>query len=455
MISAVDLILRRAQLPDGRVVDVSMAEGSFVAIAPKLPPSDNDIDCSGKLLLAGLHDHHIHLLATAAGLQSVDLSGCADTDDIVTALHAKAKDIAPTNWVRAIGYDERVAGISDRHSLDVWLPDHPLRVQDRTGALWVLNSIGLKLIGSAPWPEAVETDACGEPTGRIWRGDDWLRQQTGSHPPPLRSLSQQLAKWGVTAVTDAGANNGPEEANILSAAIRNGELLQRLLLMGREDLPAGEVYVRGAVKLLFDERALPTIDSIAARIVAARALGRAVAAHCVTEGELVTFLAALEQAGGARVGDRIEHGSIIPHSLIADISAAQLTVVANPGFIARRGDRYLAEIDPVELPNLQRLGSLVNGGISISAGSDAPYGPANPWVAIRAAMCRKTPLGAILGANEALPNQAALSLFSNNHPIQSGSVADCCLIDASWPTKVSADENPNPVAFTLIGGKLA
>jgi hypothetical protein len=32
----------------------------------------------------------------------------------------------------------------------------------------------------------------------------------------------------------------------------------------------------------------------------------------VTEAELVFFLAALEAAGGAQDGDRIEHGSLIP-----------------------------------------------------------------------------------------------------------------------------------------------
>ena len=454
MSSAFDIVLRQAQLPDHSVADVGISDGRFAAIEPKLGRCDDDIDCRGKLLLPGLHDHHIHLLATAARAQSVELSGCADANAIVTALRAKASEIESGEWVRAVGYDERIAGMPDRHMLDTWLADRPLRLQDRTGALWVLNSAGVALIGTAHWPDSVERDANGESTGRIWRGDDWLRQQIGNDPPSLGPLSQQLARWGVTAVTDAGANNGPDEAAILSAALRSGALRQKLFLMGREDLPESCDYLLGPVKLLFDERALPALDCIVACIKVARTLGRRVAAHCVTEAELLTYLAALEHAGGAWKGDRIEHGSLISQSLIADIADARLTVVANPGFIARRGDRYLAEMDPVDLPNLHRLRTLLIEEVTVLGGSDAPYGPANPWVAIRGAMFREIPSKVVLGASERLSAGAALALFASGRSIQVGEVADCCVADKDWAAQLREVGEPNPVQFTVIGGEL-
>lgn len=453
MSNAFDLVLRQVQL-NGRVGDVGITGGVFAAIGPNLPQTDNDLDGSGKLLLPGLHDHHIHLLATAARMQSVDLSGLTDPNAIIAALRTRVAETLPGGWVRAIGYDERAAGIPDRHLLDVWLPDYPLRLQDRTGALWVLNSAGLELIDEEPWPEAVETGPNGAPAGRIWRGDDWLRARIGNQPPALGVLSQQLSRWGVTAVTDAGANNGPDEAAILTNAICIGDLRQRLTLMGRDDLPGGQNYQLGPVKLLFDERALPALDDIVARIHAARAINRAVAAHCVTEAELVTYLAALDQAGGARLGDRIEHGSMIPESLIADIARSRLTVVANPGFIARRGDRYLAEVDPLDLPGLQRLRSLSDAGIALLAGSDAPYGPANPWVTIRAAIMRQTPSGTVLGLAEAMPTTDALALFWGCRPIQIGAIADCCLVASDWEERILENAEPNPVELTLFGGKI-
>ena len=121
-----DLVLRQVKLADGRVVDVGVGGGRFADIAPRLPISDNDIDGTGKLLLPGLHDHHIHLLATAARMQSVDLAGLIDPDSIISALRSRAAEIAPGEWVRAVGYDERAAGIPDRHLLDMWLPQLPM-----------------------------------------------------------------------------------------------------------------------------------------------------------------------------------------------------------------------------------------------------------------------------------------------------------------------------------------
>lgn len=450
-----DLVLRQARLPGGVIADVGVAQGQVIDVAPRLARSDNDIDCAAKLLVPGLHDHHLHLLATAARDQSVDLSPCASADDMISALRKRAKELPPDQWVRAVGYDERVAGLPDRHLLDLWLPDRPLRMQDRTGALWVLNSAGLSRLAEASWPNCVERAADGQPNGRLWRGDAWLQERLKSHPPSLDPLSRHMAAWGVTAVTDAGVNNGPSEGAVLSDAVRRGELRQRLTVMGRPDLPLAADYKMGPVKLLFDERALPDMDDLVSRIGAARRCGRAVAAHCVTAGELVTYLAALEQTGGARQGDRIEHGSIIPESLIADIAKAGLIIVANPGFFHQRGDRYVAEVEPQDWPDLHRLASLIAAGIPVLAGSDAPYALPNPWIAIRAAMLRQTPSGAIIGAQEALSAEQALALFSPDCPITIGAPADYCLIDPDWPTLLMQEDGFNPVIMTVIKGQIS
>ncbi|MDP3676687.1 MAG: amidohydrolase family protein [Novosphingobium sp.] len=448
-----DLILRQARLEDGTLGDVGIASGLIAAMEPRLGRCDNDFPGEGRLLLPGLADHHIHLLATAARLHSVDLAGMTSAVAVIGELRTKAAMLGPGAWLRAVGYDERAGGIPDHMMLDAWLSDRPLRLQDRTGALWALNSAALALIGDPPWPEAVETDAYGHPSGRIWRGDDWLRSRIGGDPPDLAPLGRQLARCGVTSVTDAGAHNGPGEAALLAAQVRSGALPQRLTLMGREDLPEAAEYCIGPLKLLYDERDLPALDAVAARIVAARAARRAVAAHVVTEGELVFFLAALDSAGGAQPGDRIEHGSLIPANLIGEIAGRGLIVVANPGFIATRGDRYLAEIESSQRVDLHRLASLAAAGIALLGGSDAPYGPANPWTAIASAVRRKCTSGEVLGPREALDPQQALGLFRTGGAIRAGAPADCCLIDHDWRERVADTIAPDPVALTLIDGE--
>jgi predicted amidohydrolase YtcJ len=296
-----ELIIRNVRTLAGAPLAIGMKDGRVAALGEAVDGHGPGYDGKGCTALRGLHDHHIHVLATAAAIDSVDLSSCTTVDAVKASIQRAAQNKRPSAWIRATGYDERVAGLPDATQLDGWCSGHPLRMQDRTGAYWLLNSIGVSLLGGPPWDGAVELDGRGKPNGRIRRGDAWLRQRIGSTPPDLTALGTQLARWGVTAVTDATAHNGPEEAALLA-----GALPQRLTLMGSEALAADHGYVLGPLKLHYDEAHLPDVSSIAARIRTARSQNRAVAAHCVGLAELLCFLAALDEAGGSRDGDRIE-----------------------------------------------------------------------------------------------------------------------------------------------------
>lgn len=437
-----DMLIRNASDANGGALNVGICDGHIAAIAPDLSGHGPEYDARGMKVGAGLHDHHIHLLATAAKMESVDLTGARTPAEAIVRLRAAAGKSG--DWVRAIGYDERIAGLPDRGMLDGWLPDHPLRIQDRTGSYWLLNSAAVATLGLPPFPACVERDADGSPNGRIWRGDKWLRERIGGVPPSLAVLGAKLARWGVTGVTDAGASNGATEAALLA-----GAMPQHLTLMGTEYLPDGNGYTLGPVKLLLDENDLPTEEEVVARIIAARSLDRNVAAHCVTLGELVFFLQALAEAGGSRLGDRIEHGGTIAESLIGDIAAAGLTVVTQPNFIHDRGDRYIAQVGALEIDDLYRLGSLIRGGVSVLGGSDAPYGDPNPWIAIRAATDRRTRDGATVGAGEIVDRAMALALYQAT-PLAVGAPAD--LILYHWPDHAGA---LGTVGLTLIGGSIA
>ncbi|RDV06596.1 amidohydrolase [Sphingorhabdus pulchriflava] len=451
MTVAADLILRNVRPYGAAMCDVAIKGGQILALGPNLSVSGPEIVCDGRDLIPGLHDHHLHLFATAARKVTVDLARCESMDAVCAALRQHAARLAEGAWLRATGLIEPDTEIPDRHMLDQWINDRPIRVQDRTGALWLLNSRAIDAIGPGPWPDCVERDASGRPTGRIWRGDVWLRSTLASPPPSLHHLSRELAAFGITSVTDAGASNGAAEVALFEAAVQSGELLQKLTLMGREDLPLSPDLERGPLKLLYDESALPDVAEVAARIVIARQHNRAAAAHCVTLGELLFFLAALDAAGGARPGDRIEHGSVIPQSLLADIARSGLTIVTQPGFVRTRGDRYLATIEPDDLPDLYRLRSLSDAGINVLAGSDAPYGSIDPWEAILAATKRTTESGAIIGKKEAIPLRQALGLYGADRGIQPGQAADLCLLGT--PLSVLAEGwTANPVAMTIIGG---
>src|SRR5262249_55249598 len=143
-------------------------------------------------------------------------------------------------WIRGVGYHDSVAGALDRRDLDALAPGATVRVQHRSGALWVLSSVGIARLGLDRGADApgAERDAARRATGRVYRADAWLRERLGAaDPPDLAAVGAALARCGVTGATDATAGNGAAELAILEAAVARGTLPQRLLLMGGIGLP--------------------------------------------------------------------------------------------------------------------------------------------------------------------------------------------------------------------------
>ncbi len=438
------LVLRGVRPWGGEPTDLVLSGGKIVGIGRARLSGAAEIDGKGDVVLPGLHDHHLHLLATAARRHSVDLSGLTDSADIRRALH---HGTAHAGWLGAVGYDERAAGLPDARRLDSWVPHTPLRLQDRTGALWVLNSPGLAALGRQDLPPGAERDAAGRPTGRFWREDRWLAAALPAVVPDLAGLGRDLTALGLTGVTDAGAHNGPDEARLLRGAVP-----QRLVLMGSEALEAGEGYTLGLLKLLIDERDPPALDTLAGRVGRAHRQGRNVAAHCVTDAELALYIAALDLAGGARAGDRIEHGGLIPAGFVPLIAERGLMVVTNPAFIHERGDRYRATVPEGQWDDLYRARSLVNAGISLFAGSDAPYASVDPWVGIRTARDRMTRSGLPLGRDERLDPNAAVALYCSGQ-VAIGAPADLILCSGTM-RDILADLSAERVRATVIAGQV-
>jgi predicted amidohydrolase YtcJ len=178
----------------------------------------------------------------------------------------------------------------------------------------------------------------------------------------------------------------------------------------------------------------------------------------VTAAGLVLALAAWEEVG-VQPGDRIEHGSVIPDECVPMLATRGLTVVTQPNFVAERGDDYLAEVDAADQPFLYRCRSLLDAGVPVAFGTDAPFGDADPWKAIAAAVHRRTASGAALLPAEGVDAQTALALFLS-HPrapggpsrrIETGAPADLALLDAPL-AEVLAEPSSERVQMTLRGG---
>jgi predicted amidohydrolase YtcJ len=391
----------------------------------------------GGTVLPGLHDHHVHLRSAASALDSFFVGPPGVTTKAhLTQLLSNATP-GPDGWIRAVGYHESVAGELDRATLDAVLPDVPVRIQHRSGALWILNSEALGRVGLAEHPD-----------GRLRSADHRWSDALQRRESDLADLSRRITATGVTGVTDATPDLGADDLISLLVAHRHGEFRPRLR------------FLAPGKKILQDDRL--DLDSLTDWIAGQHNDGRPVAVHCVTAAQLVVTIAALRAAGSHPL-DRIEHAAVVPDDNLADLADLAkrgLTVVTQPNFVAERGDQYLADVSAADHGQLWRVASLLNATVPVALSTDMPFGHGDPWTAMRAAVYRTTPSGAVLNANECVSALKALTMFLGRpdepgraRTVETGQPGDLCVLSEP-PATALAELDAGMVAATIIGGEL-
>jgi len=464
------LLIKQAELDayqeNVHVSDVRCRNGLITEIGSHLLPQKNEvvIYANGTALIPGLHDHHIHLLALAAEISSV-YCGPPEINNVTElqqSLQQALKQSNTRHWIRGIQYHESVAGDLDRWQLDKWVNDRPLRIQHRSGILWILNSCAIKLLQiENEYQDGLERNHKGELTGRLFRLDRWLREKINSQEiPDLSAMSMQLSRFGITGITDAGADNDANTLALFEKSLTQGNLRQRVVLMGNQSLPVSThpMITRGALKILLDEFQLPDWEKLKKSIQASHLQQRPVAFHCVTEAQLVFALSALEEAGYFP-GDRIEHASLCSDEIMPMLKNIGVAIATQPGLISSRGVQYQNEISSSQHNSLYRCQSFLQQGNTLALSSDAPYGPVNPWRNMQAAINRCNSAGYVFGEAEKLTPEQALMAYlrdpvdlSHFRSITVGSSADLCLLKESWSKSRKFMDN-EPVQQTFCAGR--
>jgi predicted amidohydrolase YtcJ len=428
------MLIQRARLLNGRTADIRVT-AHIDEVADTLTPrlAETVLDAAGGTVIPGLHDHHVHLRAAAAALDSVQVGPAkVHSREELSQVLAQAQ-VGEDGWIRAVGYHESAAGSLDRSILDELLAAVPVRIQHRSGVLWFLNSAGLAAVGLPDHPD-----------GRLRSYDSWS-DAVARRDTNLATISRRLLSYGVTGVTDATPTLGADDIVTLTEEHRHGGLHQSVH------------WLAPGKRILHDDSL--DLDELTEWIAATHRTSGAVALHCVTAGQLVVSLAAL-RAAGTHPGDRIEHGAVVPADSIAELADLGVLVVTQPNFIAERGDQYLADVDPEDQPALWRLASLLEAGVRVALSTDLPFGGADPWAAIRAATLRTAPSGAVLNDGECVSATTALAMFTGyaDRPdvpraIEPGQPGDLCVLGAP-PVEVLDTLDADLVTSTIIAGHL-
>jgi predicted amidohydrolase YtcJ len=428
------MLIQRAHLLDGRIVDLRVTS-QIDDVADSLAPwlAETVFDAAGGTVIPGLHDQHVHLRAAAAALDSVQVGTAQVHNRADLAQTLASAPVGADGWIRAVGYHESAAGPLDRWVLDELIDTVPVRIQHRSGVLWFLNSAGLAAVGLPSHPD-----------GRLRSYDSWS-DAVARRDTSLATISRRLLSYGVTGVTDATPGLGPDDIVTLTEEHRHGTLHQRVHWLA----PGKRILHDDSLDLY------ELTDWIAGR----HRNGGAVAVHCVTAGQLVVTLAAL-RAAGTHPGDRIEHAAVVPADTIAELADIGVLVVTQPNFIAERGDQYLADVDPGDQPALWRLASLRQAGVRVALSTDLPFGGADPWAAMRSAVHRTAPSGAVLNPDECVSAATALTMFTGHaerpdvaRTIEPGQPGDLCVLGGP-PAEVLDTLDADLVIATVVAGHL-
>ena len=434
---AADLVLYNAnvltmnlRMPKARLV--AMKDGRIVRVG-----ADDDlsmfrgktIDCEGKTVIPGFNDAHIHIMAYASNLLSIDCSpaSVASISDIQARIEQQAEHTPRGMWIKGTGYNEFYLAEHrhpTRQDLDRVSPHHPVKLAHRSLHACVLNSQGLSLAGislETPDPPGGLIDrelGTGEPSGLLYGMNSYINEQV---IPPLgeeelrrgiRLANQNLLSCGITSVQDATVRNGFEQWQVFLRLKERGELVPRASMMfGSHALAEfkerglcfgyGDSTLRlGAVKFAPDEtrgRLNPSQGELNEAVLQAHQAGYQVAIHAVEEGTVEAAAAALEyclrRSPKADHRHRLEHCSVCPPPLLRRLKALKAVVVTQPAFIYYSGERYLSDVPETQLPWLYRTKSFLKNGLSPAASSDCPVVPPNPLIGIHAAVTRRAESG--------------------------------------------------------------
>ena len=457
------------------------------------------IDCHGKTLVPGFNDAHCHIFSFVRKLLSLDLSpsSVGSIDDIKAAIHRRAQDTPPGEWLIGTGYNEfylTEKRCPNRRDLDDVAPRHPVVLAHRSLHACALNSMALSLAGitrETPEPPGALIDrdhATGEPTGILFEMLSYIREKV---LPPLseEALTEGIASadkhylsCGITSLQEATISN--DLGRWQSFHRFKGKLKSRLSIMfGVEALSRfqaaglasgyGDSQLRlGGAKILVREttgQLEPSQPELNRQALAAHMAGYQLAIHAIEPNTVKAAITALEHVNSHSPQNgqrhRIEHCSVCPPPLLERLSKLHAVVVTQPPFLYYSGERYLATVPVGHLPWLYRIKSLVNSGLIVAASSDSPVVPDNPLVGIYAAVTRKTESGRQLLPEECILAKQALAMYTINAAYASfeedikGSIAPGKLADIVVLSDDPVNSPPErikdiSVEMTIINGEV-
>lgn len=496
--------------------------GSNIDAAKYMCGDAQIMDMAGKYVYAGFTDSHQHVEGVGERPKTLSLFGIATLKGTVDAIEAFAAKVPANEWVQGRGWIEREWTDEERfltkHDVDSFTADKPLFMPRADGVSALVNSKALALAGidkNSPDPLGgkFERDPDGTPNGyilakamKIFR--DIIPVKTREYKKD--SLVQGMyenAKLGWTNTQDAGmpyANveimkeihaEGNMSTRIYAAA--NVMEAATLFKRGRETSPDNMFDLRG-IKVYIDgtlgSRGAALLENYADadhkgfmnRItkeeldpILREALrkGIQIQTHVIGDRAVRALLDWYEEAFNAvpksewAVADprwRLEHAQIIPAQEQERFVSLGILPSMQPSHGI--GDLNFApnRLGPDRLAYAYPWQQLVDRGLKILGGSDAPVELGDPRIEFYAAVARKR-LDGTSGEGWhlelAVNRKTALKMFTIwpaygafqddiRGSVEVGKYADFTILDRDWLSVPEAEILTSENLMTIVGGKI-
>ena len=480
------------------------------------------LDAGGRLVTPGLIDSHVHLSGLGWARQQLDLVGTKSAAQIAKMVRQRSETLPPGRWVLGRGWDQNDwadPGFPDNRLISQAAPDRPVVLNRICGHASWANRKALQIAG-------IDSDTADPPGGRILRDAQgnatgvlidtaqslvWSKVPETTDAERAEALELALAEcvqMGITGAHDAGV--GRDTIALVERMLKEGRLPVRLYLMlsGSDRALLREMFAGGprigmgdhrvtirAVKLFVDgalgshgaamlepysdepdQSGLLMLSEEEIRAVSEKALAASyqVCTHAIGDrGNRIT-VNAYERAFRSQPGV-VDHRFRIEHAQILD--ATEIPRIAELGLIASMQTTHCVSdmpwvhdrIGPARAKEGAYLWkTLLDKGVVIANGSDAPVESINPMFGIHAAVTRQDHAGNPAGgwypaermtrmqALRAFTLDAAYAAFEEDvkGSLEVGKLADLVVWSDDFMTASPSAILSTRADVTIVGGKV-
>jgi predicted amidohydrolase YtcJ len=494
------LMIRGARLvPIGRAtasqhepVDVLVEGGVVTRVADRLDSRAGveEVDADGRWCAPGLWDQHVHLAQWTLTSQRLDLAPARSPEHALALVAERVRTqpgVPVIGWGHRPGAWQRDVTVSE---LDAVTGETPVVLIAGDGHHAWLNTTALMHL-ALPVRDSVV------------RETEWfavyprlvgLVGSDGTSPEAFRRTLDAAAARGVVGLVDfefSGSRHDWAERwhqgcdvlrirwatyadtldEVIEAGLRTGDALpgcdDRITMGPLKIISDGSLNTRtawccepyaDAYRLEFPT-GQPNLSGaeLRALLVRAHGSGLEVATHAIGDAALAEALTAYAETGA--IGS-IEHAQLVSRDDVHRMAELGVHASVQPAHLL--DDRDLAELAwPGRAERCFAFRWMLDDGVELALGSDAPVSPLDPWLAIAAAVHRSADEREPWHAEQALTPAEALAASVDGQPtIGVGSPGDLVLLDAD-PLATAPDSAATgdalrnmSVALTAVGGHI-